>query len=99
MADAAPVKRRGRPPKAGAGDGDNGELATEQLAETENEGDGMDWSGLNELLKDKESSGANIVRVWHPDAPGRWFGDNIDAPCEIGKPAYQVSSGQIVEVE
>ena len=99
MDDAAPVKRRGRPPKAGAGDGDNGEPAIEQLAKTEAKGFGMDWSGLNEMLKQAEASGANIVRVWHPEAPERWFGENIDAPCEIDKPAYQISSGKIIEVE
>ena len=59
----------------------------------------MDWNGLSDILLKQESRGVRIVRVWHPDAPPRWIGENIDAPCEIGAPAYQINTGEIVEVD
>lgn len=40
----------------------------------------------------------HVVRVWHPEAEGDLLdlGSGINADIQVGDPAYQLTSGEIV---
>jgi hypothetical protein len=51
-----------------------------------------------ELVKAALAEPRHVVRLWHPAAEGELLdlGNGINAEIQVGDPAYQLTSGEIV---